>query len=180
MKFIPRHQPEKFSLPSFLMENIIIFFIAALMAFIVPLFVARRASTEVVNKVLSMYNNHGHTRELEVVCMIVGAAVALVFCVIRLNKFYNFRIEIVTDQLESHFINMRGQTMIRKIDLKGQWIGVEYVGQTQGRPDDVEIALQNGTVVLSTRKEKYWDLDRDWVVIQELISALKKMEGKPV
>jgi hypothetical protein len=179
MTFEPKEKPEKFSLPLFLMDNIIVFGASFIMVFILPLLlVSRRRSNGLIDKVLPLYNQRSETLGLELFSAVIGLGVAIVFCILKLNKFHNYKMRLENGSLEVSYINLRGQTTIEKFDLTKNELVVKHILETQENDEIIEISVRNGTQVLSTAKSRYWDNKKDKKTIERLVEEINTWQSK--
>lgn len=174
MKFIPSKEREKFYLPSFLMDNLIVFFMSGLIAFIIPLFTTRKASHIHVEKVLSMYNQHENATTLRNVCMIIGAVIAILVCSYRFVRFHIYSFELSENQLIVISYNLLGQKSERKIDLKQSPLKFVEFQSTKERDSGVKLIFQSGSTAFTTDGSKYWSMRRDRGTLYSLEDELHK------
>jgi len=174
MNFIPSKEREKFYLPNFLMDNLIVFFMSGLIAFIIPLFTTRRARNSHVEKVLSMYNQHDNATTLRNVCMLIGAVIAILVCSFRLLKFHIYSLEVLDNQLTVISYNLLGQKSERKIDLEKSALKLVEFQATKERDPGIKLVFQSGATAFTTEGSKYWTMRRDRGTLNSLKEELNK------
>ncbi|MFZ1616188.1 MAG: hypothetical protein WAT41_02425 [Flavobacteriales bacterium] len=173
MKFTPTKEKEKFFLPNFLMDNLIVFGMCGVIAFIIPMWANRRHPSE---KVLALYNNHDQTRELRNVCMIIAGIAAIIICYVRLKKFHLYSLELKDHFLLLTFFNTLGQEKTERINLFENKLRIENLKETRESDRGVAIKDSYNNVVLSTEKSKYWNYRQDRRALDELTRLLKEIK----
>lgn len=170
MKFIPIKGKEKFFLPNFLMDNLIIFVMCGLVAFILPMMSGRHAS----NTLLALYNHHEETKVFRNFCMIAGGIVAIGISLIHISKFHIYSFEIKDNYLQVSFCNLIGKQKIIQINLDKNRLRIEYIKESQKREEGICIYDSFNKVVFSTELSKYWDYRLDERTLDEFIRVLNE------
>lgn len=159
------------------MDNLIVFFMSGLIAFIIPLFTARsrKANSAHVEKVLSMYNQHDNATILRNVCMVIGAVIAILVCSYRLLRFHIYSFELSENQLIVISYNLLGQKSERKIDLKQSSLQFVEFQATKEKDPGIKLTFQSGATAFTTDGSKYWAMRRDRGTLYSLKDELNKI-----
>ncbi len=173
MKFTPTKEKEKFFLPNFLMDNLIVFGICGTIAFVLPMWVNKRHPSD---KVLALYNQHDQTKEFRNLCMIIAGIMAIVICYTRLKKFHLYSLELKDHFLSLTFFDSLGREKTERINLFECKLQIEELKETQKSDKGICIKGSYNNIILSTEKSKYWNYRKDKRTLEELIRLLREIK----
>ena len=155
------------------MDNLIVFGICGIIAFVFPMWASRRHPSE---KVLALYNQHDQTRELRNVCMIIAGIAAIIICAIRLKKFHLYSLELKDHFLHLSFFNLLGREKTEKINLFENKLRIENLKETRESDRGICIKDSYNSIILSTEKSKYWNYRQDKRTLDELARLLMEIK----
>ncbi|MFZ5552161.1 MAG: hypothetical protein ACOZCO_03525 [Bacteroidota bacterium] len=188
--FYPAKKPEPFNLFHFIIDHVIIFSIAALAAFIVPLILGglvsgrnpknKTAVSFYENVIAPVYTSDITIFYFEMSCLLIAFIFIIIYS-IRILKRKNL-LEVRSDGISIYLKHQNGLGTITEtsFDLKNSIFKIVKIKGDRFLTDAIKIYGPKGELILSTKKDKLWDAEKDRETLLELLYYIEKNSSETI
>ncbi len=185
MKITARNRPDKFNFVLVMIDFLLYFSLGFVLFFIGPLFILiflhRRGNRDVSKKEIDLLtfifdNKKGNTSVWLFGAAMFGVLVATIMVWRKIKKKQLISIELTDETLLMVSVSLDGKSSIKEIQLHPNCFKVIITrGNEEADPIFELKDLNTGQLILSTKKDKYWEYKYD---IKKLLAFREELENR--